>query len=83
MALSGGGAGIRTLGRVTVAGFQDQCFRPLSHPSGRAILAYGCCLLVVAVRVFDLPAPNVVAHSVEVIFGTPIEFPLSLLWISI
>ena len=31
--LVGGGAGIRTLGGVNLAGFQDQCFRPLSHPS--------------------------------------------------
>ena len=30
---NGGGAEIRTLGPVKVAGFQDQCFRPLSHPS--------------------------------------------------
>ena len=31
----GGGAGIRTLGSFdSFAGFQDQCFRPLSHPSG-------------------------------------------------
>ena len=31
---SGGGTGIRTLGRLlTFAGFQDQCFQPLSHPS--------------------------------------------------
>ena len=31
-ALNGGEAGIRTLGRLqTFAGFQDQCFRPLSH----------------------------------------------------
>ena len=31
---SGGGTGIRTLGRLlTYAGFQDQCFQPLSHPS--------------------------------------------------
>ncbi len=30
----GGGTGIRTLGRLlTYAGFQDQCFQPLSHPS--------------------------------------------------
>ncbi len=35
----GGGAGIRTLGAVTPAGFQDQCFRPLSHPSGNAIIS--------------------------------------------
>ena len=29
-----GGTGIRTLGRLlTYAGFQDQCFQPLSHPS--------------------------------------------------
>lgn len=32
--ISGGGTGIRTLGRLlTFAGFQDQCFQPLSHPS--------------------------------------------------
>ena len=31
---SGGGTGIRTLeGLLTLAGFQDQCFQPLSHPS--------------------------------------------------
>ena len=30
----GGGAGIRTLGRSPFTGFQDQRFRPLSHPSG-------------------------------------------------
>ena len=30
--VNGGEAGIRTLGRLqTFAGFQDQCFRPLSH----------------------------------------------------
>ena len=35
----GGGAGIRTLGRLPYADFQDQCFRPLSHPSkGERIL---------------------------------------------
>ncbi len=32
--INGGGGEIRTLGRVlAVAGFQDRCFRPLSHPS--------------------------------------------------
>lgn len=32
--INGGGEEIRTLGRVlAVAGFQDRCFRPLSHPS--------------------------------------------------
>ncbi len=31
---SGGGTGIRTLGRLlTYAGFQDQCIQPLCHPS--------------------------------------------------
>ena len=31
---SGGGTGIRTLeGLLTLAGFQDRCFQPLSHPS--------------------------------------------------
>ena len=34
--LTGGGAGIRTLGGANLAGFQDQCFRPLSHPSLRS-----------------------------------------------
>ena len=30
----GGGAGIRTLGRLqTYVGFQDRCIRPLCHPS--------------------------------------------------
>ena len=30
----GGGTGIRTLeGLLTLAGFQDRCFQPLSHPS--------------------------------------------------
>ena len=33
--ISGGGAGIRTLGAFTLNGFQDRRFRPLSHPSGR------------------------------------------------
>ena len=31
--LCGGGAGIRTLGTLRYVGFQDRCFRPLSHPS--------------------------------------------------
>lgn len=35
---SGGGAGIRTLGASRHAGFQDQCFRPLSHPTEGAEL---------------------------------------------
>ena len=31
---SGGGTGIRTQGGLlTHAGFQDRCFKPLSHPS--------------------------------------------------
>lgn len=30
----GGGAGIRTLGAITLNGFQDRRFRPLSHPTG-------------------------------------------------
>ena len=29
----GGGGGIRTHGASRLAGFQDQCFRPLSHPN--------------------------------------------------
>ena len=29
----GGGAGIRTLGTLRYAGFQDQCIQPLCHPS--------------------------------------------------
>ena len=29
------GQGFEPWDGVTVAGFQDQCFRPLSHPSGR------------------------------------------------
>ncbi len=29
----GGGRGIRTLGGFHHAGFQDQCIRPLCHPS--------------------------------------------------
>ena len=33
----GGGAGIRTLDTSRYAGFQDQCFQPLSHPSEAAI----------------------------------------------
>ncbi len=33
--LNGGGAGIRTLGAITLNGFQDRRFRPLSHPTGR------------------------------------------------
>ena len=34
LVLNGGGEEIRTLGRLlTVAGFQDQCIRPLCHPS--------------------------------------------------
>ena len=31
----GGGSRIRTHGAVTLNGFQDRRFRPLSHPSGR------------------------------------------------
>ena len=31
---TGGGSGIRTHGAFRHAGFQDRCFRPLSHPSG-------------------------------------------------
>ena len=31
--VSGGGGGIRTLGALPPADFQDQCFQPLSHPS--------------------------------------------------
>ncbi len=39
---SGGGTGIRTLGRLlTYAGFQDQCFQPLSHPSAEMFPAAG------------------------------------------
>ncbi len=30
----GGGSRIRTHGAVTLNGFQDRRFRPLSHPSG-------------------------------------------------
>ena len=33
----GGGGGIRTHGASRLAGFQDQSFRPLSHPTGRAL----------------------------------------------
>lgn len=42
--MDGGGAGIRTLGTLRYAGFQDRCFRPLSHPSvgGNYRLAGGC-----------------------------------------
>jgi hypothetical protein len=29
----GGGSGIRTHGSLRIAGFQDRCFQPLSHPS--------------------------------------------------
>jgi hypothetical protein len=29
----GGGSGIRTHGSLRIAGFQDRCFKPLSHPS--------------------------------------------------
>ncbi len=32
--INGGGAGIRTLGAITLNGFQDRRFRPLSHPTG-------------------------------------------------
>ena len=32
--LSGGGSRIRTHGAVTLNGFQDRRYRPLSHPSG-------------------------------------------------
>ena len=32
---NGGGRGIRTPGTLRHAGFQDRCFKPLSHPSGR------------------------------------------------
>ncbi len=40
LVLCGGGTGIRTLGGLlTHAGFQDRCFQPLSHPSGRALCA--------------------------------------------
>ncbi len=40
---SGGGTGIRTLGRLlTYAGFQDQCFQPLSHPSTGLYSIAGC-----------------------------------------
>ena len=31
--IHGGGRGIRTPGGVTLAGFQDQCIRPLCHSS--------------------------------------------------
>jgi hypothetical protein len=31
---NGGGSRIRTHGGVTLNGFQDRRFRPLSHPSG-------------------------------------------------
>lgn len=30
---SGGWGGIRTHGRLHVAGFQDRCLKPLGHPS--------------------------------------------------
>ena len=33
--LNGGGSRIRTHGAVTLNGFQDRRFRPLSHPSGQ------------------------------------------------
>ncbi len=34
---SSGGSGIRTHGSLRLAGFQDQYFRPLSHPSGPVV----------------------------------------------
>ena len=33
-----GGRGIRTPGGVTLAGFQDQCIRPLCHSSRKLLL---------------------------------------------
>ena len=45
----GGGGEIRTLGRSPVAGFQDRCFRPLSHPSRS-----GCDITVTVHRVNTL-----------------------------
>ena len=39
----GGGTGIRTLeGLLTLAGFQDRCFQPLSHPSEDELLVAQC-----------------------------------------
>ena len=32
----GGGSGIRTHGSLRIPGFQDRCFKPLSHPSQSA-----------------------------------------------
>ena len=37
----GGGGGIRTHGASRLAGFQDQCFRPLSHPTRSRTLRIG------------------------------------------
>jgi hypothetical protein len=31
--VDGGGSGIRTHGSLRIPGFQDRCFKPLSHPS--------------------------------------------------
>jgi hypothetical protein len=31
--IHGGGSGIRTHGSLRIPGFQDRCFKPLSHPS--------------------------------------------------
>jgi hypothetical protein len=33
----GGGSGIRTHGSLRIPGFQDRCFKPLSHPSSLRI----------------------------------------------
>ena len=37
--IPGGGSGIRTHGSLRIAGFQDRCFQPLSHPSNQVPVA--------------------------------------------
>ena len=49
---NGGGTGIRTLGRLlTFAGFQDQCFQPLSHPSAGTSSTFALLMLKIAIKI--------------------------------
>ena len=59
---NGGGTGIRTLeGLLTLAGFQDQCFQPLSHPSAEKSTAFAVQWCFRKIRIFDHPETSKVA----------------------
>jgi hypothetical protein len=62
LSMHGGGSGIRTHGSLRIPGFQDRCFKPLSHPSSFGFQTrFNSYSMTLSEAIRDRPLPAVAA----------------------